>query len=343
MEWVDSVKRGADGWEFEVVASNGQRRACLTKELPDCARSLRQPGAQRHKVMLNLQTAKYVSAQDYLNGLNFTQTVSDKHQVYAFEVGRTRYLIPAIVLMRAFFRPFAPDLIKLLYLPQGLSLLCVPDLNSEKSTVKVFKGMWPNGTYQRPSMLAALSWMSCFPSANQMWHSVLMNAWNGALGLALPIGRAKLVLRGKVIGEDVFVTEVCLVSVETDEVPYAFAGAHPRSISFHDALQGAEAWRKRPPKSDASLEHRRGRVLSDEEWDAIRPIVEGKRPTRKLNLRYVVDGIIEKLASGVSWKDVQYTSGNCVNASQYYTRWLNGNVWGAVVSGLRVHNRCYSQ
>lgn len=328
MEWLDSIGWQARRWCFNLVDEQGVPRSCDVAEIA----SWKMAGdgkSFRKSATLNLQTAQIVSAQEYVAGLGFSSPVSEGHQVYSFQIAKRRYLIPAFVLYRAFFRPFK-GLLPLLLQPQGLEQFCVPDLSSDIPSVNVFQGMWPGGTHCRPSMLAALSWTSCFPSANQMWHSVLMNAWNGALGLALPIGRAKLVLRGEVIGEDVFVTEVCLVGLETDEVPYAFAESHSRSISFHDALQGAEAWCGRPPKSDASLAHRRGRVLSDEEWEAIRPIVEGKRPTRRLNLRYVVDGVIEKLASGVAWKDVQYKSGNCVNANQYYQQWLQDGVWSLV-------------
>lgn len=332
MEWLDSIEWQAGRWCFKVVDEQGAHRSCDVAGIASW-KMVGDGKSFRKSATLDLQTAQIVSTQSYVAGFGFGGSVSNGHQVFSFQIGRRRYLIPAFVLYRAFFRPFK-GLLPLLFQPQGLEQFCVPDLSTDIPSVNVFQGMWPRGTHSRPSMLATLSWMSCFPSANQMWHSVLMNAWNGGLGLTLPVGHAKLVLRGKVNGADILVTEVCLVSVETDEVPYAFAESHSRSILFHDATQGAEAWCGRAPMADVSLAHRRGKVISDEEWEVIRPIVEGKRQSRTLNLRYVVDGIIEKLASGVAWKDIQYKSGNCVNASQYYSRWLNDNSWNAVILGV---------
>ena len=58
--------------------------------------------------------------------------------------------------------------------------------------------------------------------------------------------------------------------------------------------------------------------LSDHEWAAIKPIVaptsSNRGQNRKHDLRTLVDGVIEKIGSGVPWQKMAYTAGDWRNA-----------------------------
>lgn len=335
MDWADSVRRTANGWAIEVVGADGNQRVVGLGELPGLAKSLKVSGSKRRKVSFDLSEGRPATAQEYVDGLDQRLVVSKNHEVYAFEQDGTRYLVPAIVLMGAFFRPFAPDIIKLFFRPQGLDLLCVPDLGAEKPTVKVFEGMWPRGYRQFDSHLAALSWMHCFHSGRVFAACPFEMGRHGVIGLTLPKATAKMVLHGVPKGSAFFVTEVVVTSLVANEEPFDCARCHTTEISLHEGRAPDTNQGKVQRVTHPELSHRIGRPVTDTEWAAIEQILPRPKASQQVHPRQVVDCILRKMSEGLPWRQASSEYVSSENARQHYARWLQLGVWDKMSAMLQ--------
>lgn len=259
---------------------------------------------------------------------------------YAFQVDRLRYILPAAGLMCAMFRPFH-GIAKYLFAPQGLDNLCMPHGNSEKPELMFFvpprkaTGMQ---TDKAQGIANSLSWMQCFPSARQMWASVLEQAKEGRLDVTLPNGEIEYLGSGRPLASgDVLILELRIRILETTEEPFEPFSLHTRTIEFERILHKREDPRlKRTYPKDPTIPLRNGDwTLTDEEWAAVKGLLvlrarndDPNQPRRFLNLQ------LHKLSQGLSWPMVTDCTAEQMACRNNLERVKADGRWEALIAKL---------
>lgn len=336
MHWVDSI--GWDGGNYRVIAVNAQGdKEGLPVSALHNIEFARSSGARRIRVVTDFETWKQVSPADYLAGMGFPKDMKSGQTVYEFEVAGKVFLIPAVVLMKGMFRPLR-GMAYHLFRPQGLENAVIAALKGAEPLVGFFCA--PQNDFgfipeRAQSILEALSWMYCFASARRMWDSILQWARVGTLGIDLPQGQARLVLRTSPYENKWLVTDLTVVAVQTSESPYVFADKHPQFIEFHKAVNMVPHGRTKPPKQLLALPSRKGNWnLSNKEWAIVEGIVSSRK-SFKYCPRKIVDCILYKFGQGVAWKNLAYGKLNKPVVTAAYQRMLKDGRWDALVGVLQ--------
>lgn len=335
MRWVEKISWDGSTYRVITVTKTGQRGNLPVSALHGIEWSAR--SARRVRITTDFQTWRQVSAETYLSGMGFSKDTLTGQDIYEFDAAGKEFQVPASVLMQGVFRPLrglAPHLFK----PQGLDNLVVARSDDGKDSVGFFVSPQTDiGIYPARSegVVAALSWMYCFPSANRMWDSVLQNARSGRLALSLPQAKATLVLRALRRAGKSLVTDLTVVTLDTSEEPHAFAAGHSLHIEFHRTAQLKRNGPRSAPKPLDGLRSRNGNWhLSDAEWAVAESIVS-KGQMRRHSLRGIVDCILDKLGRGVSWKSIQYGDVNQQTVVSSYQQMQKDGRWDSLVEAIQ--------
>jgi hypothetical protein len=345
MEWATSIRLEDYRLKAEIQHANGEIEIVGLEVLG--SRGLPKPAIDRRKSLLTDFTSwKAGEIKEYTNALALGE-VPDDHQVFEFHEKGKRYLVPALALMRGLFRPHR-DVLHAMFLPQGLERISSPII-SESSCHAVPSDLW-NVAGRRivPSLLAPLAWMHAFPSANRMCSSVTEQALKGRIGLLLPNGTAKLVVRGVSQQETIYVTEITVIFIVVAEEPCEFARLQSRNVMFHESAIAAvnNGHERRTCDTNILLNADGTATLSDAEWKAIQPIIESRRATwigRKYDSRLLLEGVLNKLATGVAWKAARYSAGNWINASNLLNKLKKSGQWKSVLEVLHANRAALDQ
>jgi hypothetical protein len=261
----------------------------------------------------------------------------DGHEVWSFQHNGTRFVVPALVLMRAMFRPnhfLLPHLFK----PQSLEDVC-DFVGGDAASRVALTGSLRNwtGSRERASTLEPLSWLYSFPSARAMWGSVLSASSRSRIGLELPSASARMVVHGKAHSKNFYATRIVVVSLTAQEAPLEFAHDHSRDICFHVSDERLASGFKPNISKDESIKLRgEESCLSDAEWLQIEPAV-GLDSGRKFkhSPRAIVDAMLAKQSQGTSWTDTSYAGGiEHSTASTAFHRWRKDGRWAKVLQLL---------
>jgi hypothetical protein len=334
VEWVDGIDRVNGRLMPMAIRADGSRLPVEPSQLQ--LAHVKTVTVRKRLLQSNFKAWGQAGAQEYLSGLGAPLTTSENHLVFSVEHDRMRFLVPAVVLLRALFRPYHL-LADFLFAPQGLEQVCVPNADTRGMVHWTLREL-----RQRQGNLASLhqplAWMWSFPSAHKLWHSVYDHARGGRLGFCLPEGDVDLIVRGVCSGNTVYATEARVTRIVTGERPYTYAAGHPGIIAFHDgsALTGRSL--PRAIAHDSALQAVRGRwSVSDAEWKRIEPILlkqQVKYKRRLHSLRGLLDGVVTKLGTGASWKSISYSVGNWNNVTREYQQWVKDGRWARVRSVL---------
>ncbi|MGO9444590.1 MAG: transposase [Thiobacillaceae bacterium] len=137
------------------------------------------------------------------------------------------------------------------------------------------------------------------------------------------------------------------MQINTDELPYEFAHGHRGLIDFHNGTglgEGRRGRNRKPdPLSESSLSKVNGRwEITDREWVQIAAIITSKNPGSQFGQRHspraILDGIVEKMGSGVPWRKMRYKAGDSCNATAYYRKWQRGGQWEQILKVLQARN-----
>ena len=63
-------------------------------------------------------------------------------------------------------------------------------------------------------------------------------------------------------------------------------------------------------------------MLSDSQWDEVKPIIEPKERKRKVPLQVIVSGIVYLLENGCKWESLPPLYGHCKLVWYYYNKWM---------------------
>ncbi|MDB5763927.1 MAG: putative transposase of family [Herminiimonas sp.] len=340
MQWIEGIVReDARLVATAAIDGNGKRHTYSLSELSKLSKA--HSRSHISKLNTDFQNWQLSSANDYISGFGLSSTVDEAHRVFKFEHEKVTYLVPAAVLFKAIFRPLNLTA-TYLFRPQGLEQACVPTLSSAGANF-VMSGL-SKRAQSCSSLQQPLSWLWCFPSAKLMWNSVYSYACNGLLACDLPVGNARIVAKGVKKDAQLFVTEITMLQITTDEEPFEFACVHSKTIVFHEGV----SFRNRQlsdfvARADNTLIQVNGKWdVTDQEWDAIYQLFseQEKRGSskRKHELRTLIDGILAKLGTGIPWTKFEFKAGTWSNASKLYGECRKDGRWLEIQTILK-HSR----
>ncbi|TAH11097.1 MAG: hypothetical protein EAZ11_10380 [Curvibacter sp.] len=276
----------------------------------------------RCRVESNFSDWRKVSASEYLStfGFQLPDSISDEHQFYETEIDGRRFVIPALALMRALFRP-ALHMLPAMFRPQALDQ--IGRITPSESGLKVeIDASWAKAASSGQSYgwKSAISWFFAHPSASLSAGSVHTNARSGRIDLSLPDAEARIVFTGVRVAKTIFVVDASVMTVTPLDAPIDDLVGLPKTFLLHQSALGKPKITTEitvPFHSDGSS------ALSDLEWEKVENVIltsRQKASNYKLSQRDLLDGVLEKLATNQSWKEINYKVGTWVNASAMFHR-----------------------
>jgi hypothetical protein len=170
-----------------------------------------------------------------------------------------------------------------------------------------------------------------------MCGSLHNKALAGRLGVSLPLAKVQAAAHGLQIRKSFYVTELRLVSLDALELPFDFAEKHCTTIPFLSAKNPCQDGKRAAPLRDTNIRpHPDGGFLtSDAEWKTLEPILTTKpHPRQTHDVRRLLDGIVEKVGTGVAWRKMHCLTGTWETASSALQRWKKSGVWAQVLPVL---------
>ena len=338
MELVTGIE-----WEDNraIATGLGPRHAPIQLEIGNLG-SIGLPGDRGERRLLDTDFQDWLPAQfaEYAFAIGRPISKEQGHSAWAFHNGSSRYVVPALALMRALFRPHKTMLPRL-FRPQSLEDVCTFTERGDGASVAVLPGLGNARRYrERSSVLALLSWFYFFPSARRSWSSVYAEACKGALGMSLPLASSSLVLNGVPMGNNFYVTRINVMSLCPKEEPFEFASkCTVAPIDLYATNHKSGKASKSALAHERTLGLRQGEAaVSDVEWNVVREILDSNRLRGRRssdNTRGVLDGILQKLCFGTPWMDTTYPSGITHSAaSTALHRWRGDGRWEQVFAVL---------
>jgi transposase len=295
--------------------------------------------AVRKKFEVKFEDFSLCDAQQYRSIFGAKEAAEEgAHQVFEVVRDGKRYLVPALALMRALFRPTF-KLLPQMFVPSALERVCRLEKVDDELKV-VVDAQWattpdPGRTRE---WAGPLSWMMLHPSARRMADSVHQHAMSGRIAIDLPDGDVELVFYGVQNGLDIAVTSIRVLSVFPWDKPDLPFVNERHQVDFINR-KWAEGRNLRevlstfiPLRADGSYE------LTDSEWAAIRPLLDGQRKRQRHYLhcqRALFNSVLGKLHTGTSWKKFKYTVGDWQTAATAYRSWRIRGTYEAAISTLR--------
>ena len=245
-------------------------------------------GAARLVYEGDLSSLTSVSAHPYLNGMgiNLPDTATNRHEMFTFktEDGLTVY-VPALILMRAFFKPHK-FVLPAVFTPVGVDLLSFVNYTELPPIVVVDDSeflKFSQSKCDRPNIHKAVSWLQTSNSAKKMTQTVYQKALGTQLGLSLPQGRARIIFHGKKTEHNYYVSKAALISINIgDEDSITCKN---EEIIFHAMADSRQ-------KATASIRgiiiplHFNGQsAVNDEEWAVIEPMMNTSRGRQNVNFQ----------------------------------------------------------
>lgn len=334
MEWASGIEWSDKGYIARIEDEDKEWRVPLKKLVSSGV-----PDAKTTRIVVDqpLDTWCESDPAEYVHAFSSRLTPSSTgHAVYASAHEGIRSLVPALVFMRALFRP-TRHLLPALCGPQALDRIRYSDFSQTPPIIKFYRKTWANLGRRYADVSTTVSWLSSFPSAVAFAGSVHLNAQLGRIAVTLPLARARLALRGVRAQGTLFATSAVLLELNATEKPFTWAEGHTLKIYKRNTsmvtgpfpiLQSLAV----PLRPDGSVD------VTDEEWLAIAPVLIPKGNHHRFsahNPRLLLDGILRKLAFGTAWRSTPYRTGKKPNAQYAYRTWRSSGTLEKVNSILR--------
>lgn len=340
--WLERIER--DGQSFVGVActSDGHRSAIALTHLTDAIPILE--NTTRHQLTFNFARLIDTPATDFLSRIGFRHRVAPGHRVFQFKDGRRTVIVPALVLGASLFRSYSM-FSDYLFRPQGLDLLCAPLVeNHDFIDVRFLnKGVVCRAVVM-PGIYEHFSWFYTYPSARRSWNSVYSYATLGKFALDLPKAEVTVSVKGKIDKNMLYVTSMTILSLHVLERPLPFATGQKQGFhffpsgyiypnnSFNRTAKNETVEPHLIPRSDGTW------TLSNQEWKEIAPLFPIKRISSiKHHPRLILDVILEKLGTKITWDKLKHKTGNRSVAPTYLSWMRDDGRWRQVVAVLTRH------
>jgi hypothetical protein len=184
MEWATGIRMSNRLWVATLMSKEGVREVTL-----DALVSSGLPSVRTERIVLEQEMGAWreTASNDYLVafGMNEETLTSNCHAVYETQHGELRVLIPALVIMRTFFRP-TQYLLPQMLLAQALDRVRFMDRSVSPPRVTFLRSTLRNLGARYGDLVTPISWMSVFPSAIAFAASPHLHARSGRIAVTLP-------------------------------------------------------------------------------------------------------------------------------------------------------------
>lgn len=268
-------------------------------------------------------------ANSYPQAFSF-RTNMDNHEVFEFFKDDYRYRVPALAVIRAVLKSKA-SLMAAIFTPQGLETAITPIFEGER-----LSSYWIPEMAKSTLNTEFLHWLYAWPSARRMFHSIFKSALAGRIGIELPLGAIQL--RPKFIAEHRlskvrFVTDINITTLKTNEPSLGFSDRQYSAIKFHQGTTGCRSVDLFDGEIPVAPDNRI--TLNNAEWDELRQTIDWSH--FKYEPRFLLDGILNKLAKKESWRRCTYLTGTWSNASNLYQVLIKSGKWQQIMAVLHRH------
>jgi len=325
MDWAQGFIWQGNGLTARGITADGTRCEAALTDL--CRAGLPTPKVDyRRRDVVDFARWKRTDAAPYLRALGIGAPDQDVDQHEVFVAPISRYftcVVPALAWHRAFFRP-KRHVLSLFYGPQPLDRYSFLEPTDDGPRVHLTEAWARTAAFKRfGEFELPVAWMRLYPSASQMAHSVHRHAFDGRLGIDLPLGSARLSLGGIRHHRTLWVTELEVLEVIPGEEPIEASALLSDTLYFRAGarvttnLRGRETWKpfEVPAHPDRTIN------LTDHEWCEVAPLFErAKGSPRRYDLRYCLDCVFEKVHSGRPWPSFEFNDGVNKGALQQIQR-----------------------
>ncbi len=276
---------------------------------------------------------KLGNADAYVNEFRgAAETSPTSHQIYTFDHNGLLVVIPAILLMKALFKPSA-TVFEYLFRAAGLDMLVAPQQDNGSTSVTLLHRKIRQHVPIAATSLRRLQWIYCFPSARAAFDSVYRYATQGKFGVRLPNANVEISVQGQLRQNVLIASRLSVTACSPLEDPFDWAGHQPEKFR----LDACKSWEQlNPVLSDPSiLPGAAGWALSDSEWSGIEHFFpSGRRRVCGNRARDFMDGILIKLGTGVGWAKVNSSLGTTCAVSSFYQNLRQSGRWDTVVAAV---------
>lgn len=276
---------------------------------------------------------KLGNAGAYLNEIGVSvETSAASHQIYTFDHNGLLIVIPAILVLKALFKPSA-TVFEYLFRPAGLDMLVAPQQTNGSTSVALLHRKIRQHVPIAATSLGRLQWIYCFPSARAAFDSVYRHATQGTFGVRLPNADVEISVQGQLRQNVLIASRLSVTACSPLENPFDWAGHQPEEFR----LDACKSWEQlNPVLTDPSiLPGTAGWELSDFEWSGIEHFFpSGRRRVGGKRARDFMDAILMKLGTGVGWAKVNSNLGTTCAVSSFYQNLRQSGRWDKVVTAV---------
>lgn len=337
MNWVTSVRQVGGQQQFLVVAKDGSTDHVLAESLT----TVGIPSADSLERMVytgGISTWTRTPSSRYAQAFGYAAPHENLmgHPVFCHQLDDgTSVHVPALVFIRALFKPHRL-ILPVVFSPGNIDVLGFVDYASTPPVIVLSREREKYlDRREVESRYEPLRWLHSSRSARDCCQSVFMNALSGRLDLALPLGQFRLVMHGRRVGHELFVTKVTMITarVEAEDSVLGAGQAYVfhRKVSTGSNVATLSPFPPIPSRADGTV------TLSCTEWVVIEPLLNGNnRKERAHSRRTLLDVILQKLSSGRSWKAMSQESGfSQTNLSTTFRRWQRDGRLDQVLERLK--------
>jgi hypothetical protein len=281
------------------------------------------------------------SACEYAAAFGTACGVTELHETYIVPTQSMRVVLPALQLQRALLG--APSVVaQYVYVPNGLEHLCSPILGDKEFSIGFLSKKQLGRTRTRNSFIQRMEWFYAFPSAYRAWNSFYRLACSGKIGVELPAAEVLMSAYGKYVGDTLYVHGLDILELTPLEPPLEWAEVNRERYVVAGGLAEYIVARKTQDTRLRPLNDKWD--MTDDEWDVIEPIASHRsfpdRPGRpsRYPLRDVVNGVITKLGTGISWSELWNQRAAYVASPAFHKRMKADGRWDRIVE-LLAHSR----
>lgn len=276
--------------------------------------------------------------REYLQAFGFQNaaSVAFNHRFFECQVDAVRYVVPALLLIRGFFRP-GRFLLPAIFRPHAIEQISRVELRPSGETVHTVDASWATAGHTKnySDLNAVLAWLNMYASAKKMAASVHRNALAGVISIELPNATAQVTCRGVRVGTSVFVSDLTLMTVAPHDLPELPIANSVTPLTLHRGASNTEEGRFAPVANIVVPARHDGQTdLTDSEWERVEPVLMSSRKCKQPfthSPRALLDGILGKLSSGTPWRLAHYKVGTHQNAVTACRDWTRRGVMAKVM------------
>lgn len=340
MYWALGFTERNGHQEIELVSSNDERSEIGLAELTKVGVPTA-PWGKRIEYEGDFSTWVLGQATNYLDsfGLAVPEEKVNNHAVFTIAAPKGVTIhVPALVLMRAFFRP-VQRLLPIMFSPANIDQVSFVNYASTPPNVVIDDAACSKQiatTVYGANQGKSIQWLQTSMAARRAAQSVHHHARAGNLKLDLPKGKTRIIFHGVLRHGQLYATKANLVSVivpEEDTIT-----GHEEEFIFHAMADAARQPTASVKVIRVPLHDDRQSSVNDDEWMVIEPILiaEGRVSATQHSRRELLDVILLKLTSRKSWKTVPRGNFSVSDLTSTFRRWTASNRLEKVLAQLEV-------